>query len=64
MIRDERQKPIPVIVPPDFDVNEGPCVMCGGSLDTGWECNDCGADHFHAVQALLAKRRLKDRSDG
>lgn len=20
------------------------CPFCGGSLDTGWECNDCGAD--------------------
>ena len=20
------------------------CATCGGSLDTGWECNDCGLD--------------------
>lgn len=20
------------------------CPQCGGELDTGWECNDCGYD--------------------
>lgn len=20
------------------------CPKCGGELDTGWECNDCGCD--------------------
>lgn len=20
------------------------CLQCGGELDTGWECNDCGWD--------------------
>lgn len=20
------------------------CPRCGGELDTGWECNDCGYD--------------------
>ena len=20
------------------------CPKCGGELDTGWECNNCGAD--------------------
>lgn len=25
------------------DVNEQ-CPECGGGLDTGWECNDCGFD--------------------
>ena len=22
------------------------CPECNGSLDTGWECNDCGFDAF------------------
>lgn len=25
-------------------VKEDICPKCGGSLDTGWECNKCGAD--------------------
>lgn len=25
---------------------DGPCLMCGGELDTGWECNECGADNI------------------
>lgn len=28
------------------------CPMCGGSLDTGWECNDCGHDARSAVDTL------------
>jgi hypothetical protein len=23
---------------------EDRCPQCGGELDTGWECNDCGYD--------------------
>lgn len=23
---------------------EPKCLKCGGFLDTGWECNDCGWD--------------------
>jgi len=36
-----------------FDADDGSCLCCGGSLDTGWACNDCGADHFLGVQLLL-----------
>lgn len=25
-------------------VNKDICPKCGGELDTGWECNDCGFD--------------------
>jgi rubredoxin len=25
------------------------CPKCGGELDTGWECNDCGFDAYALV---------------
>ena len=28
----------------EFLISEGKCPECGGELDTGWECNDCGRD--------------------
>lgn len=30
-------------------VKEDVCPKCGGALDTGWECNDCGYDAMWAV---------------
>lgn len=24
----------------------GKCLTCGGELDTGWECTECGADNM------------------
>ena len=51
---------IDVIVPPGFDINDGVCVVCGGQLDTGWECNDCGADHMKAALARAADHILKE----
>lgn len=32
-------------------IAEDECPECGGELDTGWECNECGFD---------AKPELKD----
>lgn len=26
-----------------------PCVKCGGALDTGLECSECGHDNYEAV---------------
>lgn len=26
------------------------CPKCGGELDTGWECNDCGYDAMWAAK--------------
>ena len=26
-----------------------PCVKCGGALDTGLECDECGHDNYEAV---------------
>lgn len=26
-----------------------PCVKCGGALDTGLECTECGHDNYEAV---------------
>jgi len=46
------------ILPPDFDTKSTGCVLCGGTLDTGWECNRCGADHFPAVRRLI-KQKVK-----
>lgn len=47
------------ILPPNFDTRMSPCVLCGGDLDVGWECNRCGADHFPAVQRLMKARAFK-----
>lgn len=30
----------------DLDPVDGPCLKCGGELDTGWECNVCGYDNI------------------
>ena len=27
-------------------VSKDICPKCGGELDTGWECNDCGFDAY------------------
>lgn len=44
------------ILPPAFGTRISPCVLCGGDLDVGWECNRCGADHFPAVKKLMVLR--------
>ena len=46
---------VPMPFPLDFDVDDGVCLVCGGELDTGWECVDCGADHRPGVQLLTLK---------
>lgn len=28
------------------------CPKCGGELDTGWECNDCGYDAMWALSFM------------
>lgn len=53
-----RRDGVRVMLPPDFDVDDGACVLCGGELDTGWECNSCGADHFPAVKAIMSKEKF------
>lgn len=30
--------------PAERKVSQDICPKCGGELDTGWECNDCGFD--------------------
>lgn len=34
------------------------CLDCGGELDTGWECNDCGKDWRFMVKADIASSDL------
>lgn len=29
--------------------DDAPCVKCGGALDTGLECTECGLDNYEAV---------------
>lgn len=29
--------------------DEVPCEKCGGALDTGLECTECGHDNYEAV---------------
>lgn len=31
------------------DGDDVPCVKCGGVLDTGLECTECGHDNYEAV---------------
>ena len=45
-----------------------PCVKCGGALDTGLECTECGHDNYEAVTGKpfkqpnqTAKRRVSVR---
>ena len=33
-----------------------PCVKCGGALDTGLECTECGHDNYEAVTGKPFKR--------
>ena len=40
-----------------------PCVKCGGALDTGLECTECGHDNYEAVTGKPFKQpntRLDD----
>lgn len=46
------------------------CPDCGGELDTGWECNKCGADwrnHVRTIDAAKSEaeeyRAIKRRVD-
>jgi hypothetical protein len=37
----------------DLDmILEDICPLCQGELDTGFECNDCGADHEPSLDHL------------
>ena len=38
------------------------CPECGGELDTGFECNDCGADAIEIINKL-PKEPNKKASD-
>lgn len=49
---DKRKPKVPNPFPLDFDTKDGPCLVCGGELDTGWECTDCGADHRDGVRLI------------
>lgn len=35
------------------------CPQCGGELDTGWECNDCGYDAMNEAYPPDARAREK-----
>ena len=37
--------------------NNDHCPECGGHLDTGWECNDCGYDAMHLAYTEIDKAR-------
>lgn len=39
--------------PLDFDLDEGPCLVCGAPLDLEWRCTGCGADHFEGVMLII-----------
>jgi hypothetical protein len=35
-----------------FPLPDEKCLVCGGELDTGWECNDCGWDGIYWYNPL------------
>ena len=43
--------------PLDFDLDEGPCLVCGAQLDLEWRCTGCGADHFEGVMLIIGYGR-------
>lgn len=52
MTKPDLKPAVPKPFPVDFYVDDGPCLCCGGELDTGSECNDCGADHYDGVRLI------------
>lgn len=48
-------------------VAQDQCPVCGGELDTGWECNDCGKDCqplLVMVRDEMSKVLARGRADG
>lgn len=39
-------------------IREDKCPDCGGDLDTGWECNSCGADFQVRANKVVDRRAL------
>lgn len=39
------------------------CPECGGGLDTGWECNDCGFDARPIAYTEMDKARERKNHD-
>lgn len=52
-MRNKKAPRVPLPFPHDFDPHDGPCLLCGGELDTGWECTECGADHYHGALLVI-----------
>lgn len=53
-------KPTDTVLTLETDPDKQTCLACGSpSLDTGWECNDCGHDniawYFPSYRAAIAK---------
>lgn len=46
------------ILPKKFDPQTSNCTVCGGTLQTGWECGRCGADHWPAVERMLKRQKV------
>ncbi|TNH38795.1 hypothetical protein [Paracoccus haeundaensis] len=44
---------VPDPFPLDFDIEDGPCLVCKGKLAEDWICLECGADHFEGVMLLI-----------
>ena len=44
---------VPNPFPLDFDIEDGPCLVCKGKLAEDWICLECGADHFKGVMLLI-----------
>lgn len=47
--------PPPLVEPPPDWLEH--CPSCGGALDTGWECNECGQDWEWLSKLMRHPRR-------
>ncbi|WP_430434774.1 hypothetical protein [Methyloversatilis sp.] len=46
------------------DGDDVPCVKCGGALDTGLECSECGHDNYEAVTGKPFAKAKPAKCDG
>ena len=58
-----RDSRLPAPFPLDFDLDDGPCLVCGSALDEEWICPNCGEDHFDGVMLLIGYGKARNHQD-